>query len=174
MFCWLCACGNQVIFLWSWWSEIEIVQLWLFVLFLSVVTYSLWCGCETIVCPPSHCVPLPLPPCTFLTLLLFSSASGSRQVHSSWSQSAPNWMTWQENKNNIHHSAFHGGRRSFTLQFEAKENTRRDSSVRRTCHFKCLTKMRKHTFDLVGLHCFHQAVGVGVCCSLMSFCACLR
>lgn len=42
-----------------------------------------------------------------------------------------------------------------------------------TCYFKCMTKMRKHTFYLVGLHCFHQAVGVGVCWSLMGFCACV-
>lgn len=30
-----------------------------------------------------------------LAVPLFSSASGSRQVHSSWSQSTPNWMTCQ-------------------------------------------------------------------------------
>lgn len=35
--------------------------------------------------PGSFCLAVPL----------FSSASGSRQVHSSWSQSTPNWMTCQ-------------------------------------------------------------------------------
>lgn len=46
-------------------------------------------------------------------------------------------------------------------ELKAKENKQRDfsSSSCRTCHLKCLTKMRKHTFCGVGLHCFRQVLG---------------